>query len=361
MQTIISDDERELLLASTRRLLSQRWSAEHSAEGAVSAARISAAWRSMSEQGLAVLGSDRNLGGLREILLVFEELGRSACPAPLVGAIVMNLLLRDRTDESPGFKAVSEGVQDGSAAIAVCFGSFDGDQQGGSIQLHGSSLTGDIAFVDDTQVSSHFLVFLAKPARALIIPADAKGVIVNPTPGLAEPPLARVSFQNVVLQPEWIVETSDETLADLVEVARTCYAARALGSASRAFDLAVEHAKVRRQFGQFIGQFQAIQHKLADCLIRLDGTRLALDAAATAFDQELHQWKTFSSAAIAYGGPALRQTMLEAHHVLGAIGYAEEHELPRHFRRVHADVVRLGGVSRARAQLADDLLSNRVN
>ncbi len=43
-------------------------------------------------------------------------------------------------------------------------------------------------------------------------------------------------------------------------------------------------------------------------------------------------------------------------YALGAIGYAEEHEAPRHFRRVHADLARFGGVSRARAELADYLL-----
>ena len=60
-------------------------------------------------------------------------------------------------------------------------------------------------------------------------------------------------------------------------------------------------------------------------------------------------------AALAFAGPVLRQVLLESHHTPGAIGYSEEHEVPRHFRRVHADVVRCGGV--ARAALADFLLA----
>jgi alkylation response protein AidB-like acyl-CoA dehydrogenase len=43
---------------------------------------------------------------------------------------------------------------------------------------------------------------------------------------------------------------------------------------------------------------------------------------------------------------------LETHHAFGAIGYAEEHEAPRHFRRVHLDTLPLGGAARARAELA---------
>ncbi len=59
---------------------------------------------------------------------------------------------------------------------------------------------------------------------------------------------------------------------------------------------------------------------------------------------------------MAFAGPALRRVSLETQHTFGAIGYAEEHEAPRHFRRVHADLTRFGGVSRARAELADFLL-----
>jgi alkylation response protein AidB-like acyl-CoA dehydrogenase len=52
----------------------------------------------------------------------------------------------------------------------------------------------------------------------------------------------------------------------------------------------------------------------------------------------------------------LRQAMLECHHTLGAIGYAEEHEAPQLFRRVHADLALLGGVRQAREELAAQLL-----
>jgi acyl-CoA dehydrogenase len=120
--------------------------------------------------------------------------------------------------------------------------------------------------------------------------------------------------------------------------------------------MAVEHSKVRKQFGQFIGQFQAIQHKLANCLISLDGARMTLETAATARDGGNPDWRTFASSALAFAGPALRTVSIESHRALGAIGYAEEHEAPRHFRRVHADLARFGGVQRARAELAEFLL-----
>src|SRR4051795_6076027 len=79
-------------------------------------------------------------------------------------------------------------------------------------------------------------------------------------------------------------------------------------------------------------------------------------AAATAWDDRNSDWRVFATSALVFAGPALRTVSIETHRALGAIGYAEEHEAPRHFRRVHADLARFGGVSRARAELADVLL-----
>ena len=149
----------------------------------------------------------------------------------------------------------------------------------------------------------------------------------------------------------------EEVLAEAALVMRLASAARALGAAQRAFELALDHAKQRKQFGHVIGEFQAIQHKLADCLSRLDGTRLTIAGAADALDLGDSNWRYFAEAAIAYAGPSLRQLILEAHHVMGAVGYAEEHELPRHFRSIHVDLVRFGGAARARSALAAHLLA----
>jgi alkylation response protein AidB-like acyl-CoA dehydrogenase len=173
------------------------------------------------------------------------------------------------------------------------------------------------------------------------------------TPGLAVPPFCELGFENTPAVQLTIPRT---TLADISLVARLGCAGRALGAAERAFQLAVDHAKIRKQFGQLIGQFQAVQHKLANGLISLDGARLTLETAAAAHDNDNPDWRVFAASALAFAGPALRAVSIETHRALGAIGYAEEHEAPRHFRRVHADLARFGGAPRARAELADFVL-----
>jgi len=345
----ISAEERGLLRDSIRGFLADHWPVEGAVERASDPESVRSIWRGLGAQGVAGLGADPDEGGLREVLLAFEELGRASCPAPLLGGVIANMLLRGRREHAELRSAIARG----DAGIAVAFAACDGDPAAGRVTLARGRLAGRVGFVEGMASATHVVVFTDAPSGAAILAADAPGIAVTPTPGLAVPALSELSF--AATPASWI-ECAAPTLEELALIARTACASRALGAAQRGFDLALEHAKVRRQFGQLIGQFQALQHKLADCLIRLDGSRLVLEGAADAFDRGAADWRVFADAGLAYSGPALRQVALEAHHAMGAIGYAEEHELPRHFRRVHADLARFGGAPRARAALAEHLL-----
>lgn len=347
----MSDAERSLLRKSVRDFLTKRWPADTAVERSGSAEAIASLWRDMAGQGLAALGSSADGAGLREIVLVFEELGRASCPAPLLGAVGANLALA--TQQSNTARALLEDVHQGKAAIALALGAFDGDPAAGRVDMRGDTLWGKASFVEGAQTATHLLIFTDRPAGVAVVASDAAGLTVQATPGLAVPPFAEIAFENT---PAVRLDVPSETLANVALVARLACAGRALGAAQRAFDLAVDHAKVRKQFGQLIGQFQAVQHKLANGLMSLDGARLALETAAEARDGDNPDWRFFASSALAFAGPALRTVSIETHRALGAIGYAEEHEAPRHFRRVHADLARFGGVSRARAELAAFLL-----
>jgi alkylation response protein AidB-like acyl-CoA dehydrogenase len=344
-----SDAERAMLRKSVRDFLSRRWPAATAVENANDAEAITALWREMAAQGLAELGSGSSETGAREILVVFEELGRAACPAPLLGAIAANLTLTNRAEAAA--RALLNDLHQGKAAVAAALGTFDGDAAAGTVEWRGDALSGTISFVEGAPSATHVLVFT--DAGAAIVQTGATGLRIEATPGLPVPSFSALTFDNT---PASRVAVSTAALADVAQIMRLACAGRALGAAQRGFDLSVEHAKVRKQFGQLIGQFQAVQHKLANNLISLDGARLALDSAADARDRGDADWAVFAAAALAFAGPALREVAVQTHRALGAIGYAEEHEAPRHFRRVHADLVRLGGVARARAALADHLL-----
>ncbi|HZV10987.1 MAG TPA: acyl-CoA dehydrogenase family protein, partial [Novosphingobium sp.] len=165
----------------------------------------------------------------------------------------------------------------------------------------------------------------------------------------AEGQLARLELDAA---PAERLPVSPAAAADALLVARLALLARALGAARAGFDLALEHARTRTQFGQPIGRFQAVQHKLANSFIALEGATAHLAAVAEAHDGDAAGWQARAEAALLFAGPALRQVALDNHHVLGAIGYAEEHAAPHLTRRIEIDTTLLGGTAAAREALA---------
>lgn len=343
-----TDEDRELIRDNVRALLSKHWSAEHALTLASDPAAVRSILRGLGEQGLLELGGRQSAGGLQEALVVMQELGRAACPAAMREAVLTNWLLGAASADS----ALASAVHEGQASLAVIFGVGD---QGGAQRLTvaGGKLNGEAGGVEGMAEATHLVVLSEDVAGFAIVECHAPGVSYEFTPGLAVPSFARVRFHDVPATP---ILLTDQARRDVEILSRLCLLARALGAAERGFELAVDHAKQRHQFGQPIGRFQAIQHKLADALTELDGSRLTLAHAGEAFDLGVEHWRYFACAAFAYASPALRQVTLETHHVLGAIGYAEEHEAPRHFRRAHADLIRHGGVRSARAELAEALI-----
>ena len=166
----VSDAERGLLRDSVRELLLKRWPPDHAVERAGSAEAIAALWRDLAGQGLATLGADPAEAGLREILLVFEELGRASCPAPLLGAVGTNLALAGQ--QSNAMRAMLEDLHQGKAMVALALGDFDGDAAAGQVDMRGDTLSGKIAFVEGAQTATHFVVFTGAPAGVAVVASE---------------------------------------------------------------------------------------------------------------------------------------------------------------------------------------------
>ncbi|MFT3820798.1 MAG: acyl-CoA dehydrogenase [Rubrivivax sp.] len=343
-----TDEDRALLRESLRGWLAEHWPAQTAVRDAASPARLRDAWQGLAGQGLAGLGRDATEGGLQEMLLAAEELGRAACPAPLIAATALNLAGWPTGAEPPVLAAMREG----RAFVALAFAQADGDAGAGRVELHEDGmLGGHVGGVEAGAAATHL---------AVVTPGARLAVV-----DLAACPEGRARREDLVLMgqepstawhfdraPAAIFDLGGEALARLRAASQLGHVARALGAATRAFEMAVAYAGERRQFGVPIGSFQAIQHKLADVHIALLGATLTARHAAQQHDQGSPQWTVFADAAAVLAGEPLRQAALQIQHAFGAIGYSEEHEAPRHFRRVHLDALRHGGARAAREALA---------
>jgi alkylation response protein AidB-like acyl-CoA dehydrogenase len=108
-------------------------------------------------------------------------------------------------------------------------------------------------------------------------------------------------------------------------------AAQAVGIAQAAYDVALEYAKERHAFGQRIGQFQAIQHKLADMSVEIEAARLLVHRAAWLKENDLPHTDAGAKAKLFASEVARRQTG-EAIQILGGYGYTKEFPVERYYR-----------------------------
>lgn len=341
-----SDDVRTMLRDSLRGFFGARWNPAAAAKPSGTAEEIVSIWTQLAGQGVATLGRDFGEGGLREILVVMTELGRASCPAPMWSAALANLALSGSQAEAA--VDLLKRLHEGKVRVAFSFGALDPDGNTGTVQLADGRASGLLRFVEVAESCTHLVVGMENSCLA-IVTLDGPGVELEPTRAMGAWGLYEVRLKEA---PASQVDLSSAALDDRLLEGKLALVGRAHGAARAAFDLTVDYARERKQFGQPIGRFQAIQHKLANCLIALEGVRLTLDHAADLHDREDKDWRYFVNAAVAFGCDALRRVSLETQHTLGAIGYAEEHQAPRHFKRVHLDTIALGGATEARRRVA---------
>jgi alkylation response protein AidB-like acyl-CoA dehydrogenase len=108
-------------------------------------------------------------------------------------------------------------------------------------------------------------------------------------------------------------------------------AAQALGIAQAAYDTARAYALERRQFGQRIADFQAIQWKLADMATEIDAARLLVHRAAW-LKQEARPHTEEGAKAKLFASETARRQTGEAIQILGGYGYTKEFPVERYYR-----------------------------
>ncbi len=127
---------------------------------------------------------------------------------------------------------------------------------------------------------------------------------------------------------------SDDPL--LIDLGALMSAAQLLGLAEAMLDQAVEYSKVREQFGQPIGGFQAVKHKLADVAVALEFARPVVWRAAQALDDGLGSASLHVSHAKIAAGDAGYLAAESAIQVHGAMGYTYEVDLHFWMKRAWA-------------------------
>lgn len=141
--------------------------------------------------------------------------------------------------------------------------------------------------------------------------------------------------------------------------ARIGVAAHCVGLAQRAFDYAVEHVKVRRQFGQPLGQFQGLQWNVADMALDIEQSRALLYAAARTMDSGADARTAVSMAKLSATEMAGRVTD-RGLQLLGGAGYMAEGPVEMMFRDARAFRIGEGTSEIQKNQIARAILGREM-
>ena len=304
-------------------------------------------WREMSGLGWPGLlvpadfgGSE---GGLLDVVLLVEEMGRVCLPGPYVqSAVVATLLLAaagSSAQREHHLPAMALGQRLATLALTEESATFTPD----GVATRGEApgvLRGRKLFVKDAHVADH-LVVVARGGggiNLLLVERGRPGVTLRPLEAISGEKLFEVIFDRVELHADDLLGPPGQGWARLgpaLAAGALARSAEAVGAAQQILDLCVEDAGVRLQSGRPIGAFQAIQHACADLLRHVDAARWVLYEAAWRL-QEGVAGPADVATAKAYVGTAGLAVARRAHQIFGAISYCEEHPLHLYHKRIQA-------------------------
>ena len=276
-------------------------------------------WSALAGLGLFGLALPESVGGLgnpvADLAVAVEAAAELLAPGPVLPTLAAAVALA-RIPDHPLVAKLLPGIADGSAAVAVHCGPLALGESGPMLVK-----TGDDWALAEIVIDSADPVDLSRP--------------------LGFPQVGTI--------------TDDQRLGPLPaeDILATLAAAEASGVADWCLRTAVDYAKIRTQFGQPIGSFQAVKHMCVEMLCRSERAAAVAWDAARAYDQEPTEFPLAAATAAAVALDAAVANAKDCIQVLGGIGFTWEHDAHRYLRRALSTRQLLGGTARWRLRVAE--------
>jgi alkylation response protein AidB-like acyl-CoA dehydrogenase len=350
------DDDRRALRDSARSILATECPPATTREAYDDPTRWQSLWKTLVEIGWTAAGAvDTDVGSdALDIVVLMEQAGAATLPAPLLSTAG----LAAGALRACGGAATSVLDELGGGAVGAL--AVDGVSLSdvGPLTVAGNRLTGRIEQVRDAERAEVFVVLARDEQDDECVAVARRGPGVAVTPGESVDPAAPVAAVDFDVDVELRAGLEKRRALAVPLVAA---AAELVGVADRALSMSVDYAKTREQFGQPIGAFQGVKHRLADCYVSLERARsLTYFAASLCRPDRLDDDETWQAAMLAKAAAndAAATATRSAIAVHGAIAQTWEHDAHLLVRRAWQSSALLGdSESLYRLAAADYLLT----
>lgn len=323
------------------------------------AARDGIAWKKMGELswlGCAVPESAGGFaGGTMTLAVVVQEFGRALIPDPLVPVASQSTtsLVAIGTPRAQG---LLDKIATGDLKVMIAhteLGRCDSDREIDTVALRsgeGWVISGNkVAVLGGDQADAFLVTAQNKQDRQpsiFFVPRDARGLRIDSFQTFDDRGAAHVTLTEIALPVGARLATGATAAAALahgLDHALILSSAEMLGALEVAFELTRNYLNTRRQFGQTIGEFQVLRHRLVDMYIELEQARSMVMLGVSALDSGSAEDRALAAAAVkARVAKAARLVAAQAVQLHGGIGMTEEHAVGPIFKRAIAFDLWLG-------------------
>lgn len=301
-----------------------------------------------------------------EMVVLMEAMGQRLFCAPYFSTVCLAATLITEIAHEDAQAGPLAAIAEGRMRFGVAMPDGDRTRAAGSLHatLEGQDwrLSGDLASVIDGSSADTLLLFAdtGDGIGLFALPREADGVTATPLQTWD----ATRRFAHVTLDRAAAERLDDPQRADgylrALALARLYLAAESLGGAQQCLNLTVEYVAQRKQFGRTISSFQAIKHRCAEMMVRVEALRslVAGAAALAAGAAEPEQLFRECAAARQLAADTYFWCAQEAVQLHGGVGFTWEYDPQLYFKRAQAASHWLGTAESVREELAASLLQS---
>jgi len=306
-------------------------------------------WAQFAEMGFTGVLVPEAQGGLGlgfvEAGVVMEEIGRNLTASPfLASGIVAVTALRhagNAAQQAEWLPRLASGERMATLAIDE-----QAKHQPDRISVsarrdsNGWQLDGHKTFVIDGHVADLLIVVARSAAKGVTlfaVPRDTAGVSIEAVNLVDSRIAARIGLNGVRLSDAAVigaVDGGEPALAAALDAGRACAAAEMVGIADAVFSQTTEYLKARKQFGKFIGEFQALQHRAAVLYFDIELARAATLGALQALDSGAADARQAVAVAKARAGTSATLAVQEGVQMHGGMGMTDAFDIGLYMKRV---------------------------
>jgi alkylation response protein AidB-like acyl-CoA dehydrogenase len=330
-------------------------------------------WSKMAEQGWQGLIIPEEYGGtglgFLDLIVLLEEFGRALVPGPFIPTTLAAIALLEAGNEDQKkqyLPRIASGEAIGTLAITEPSARWDaeGIQLQATRGANGYTLNGTKLFIPDAHVAD-LMVVAARTGGSgengvslFIVDAKSPGISTAVLKTIASDKQCEVKFENVQVPAANLLGAEGQGWAPLQQVmlkGTVMECAYLVGLAQMDFEISVNYAKERVQFGRPIGSFQAIQHKCADMVTDVDGARFIMYRAAWSVAEGEPDAALNVHMAKAWCSEATRRVVAHGQQIHGGIGFTKDYKIQLYFRRQKRSELMWGDADFHREKVADAL------